>query len=276
MRSTSTTPRASPSPVPPRNSNPSTRQVVAACRAGRRRLLHTPAGHAAARTRDVYAVTAALANAGHRHDIDAAISAAAADLGVDVIGVSILANGMNLREIASTGQALDTTVYTLTDYPTTLAVFEGAGTTEVQLSRSRRRPGRAGADGAARSRQPAARAGLDGTRTIGVRRVRAPHPEAVDRAGHRARARAGRAPEPGAQAPRCRDGRAGARSVRLSAPSGVQQRRQREQHDRRPGQVGEHRPENSARCPPLQASTTPRVSAAKTSIGLPVATVASA
>jgi GAF domain-containing protein len=110
--------------------------VIAACRAGRRRVLRgtSSVAHAAARTRDVYAVTAALAGADHRHDIDAAIGAAAVDLGVDVIGVSILASGMNLREIASTSERLDTTMYTLTDYPATMAVFEGAGTTEVQIA----------------------------------------------------------------------------------------------------------------------------------------------
>ena len=108
--------------------------VVEACRSGRRRLLRglSANGHAAARTRDVYAVTAALAGAGHRHDIDAAITAAAADLGVDSIGVSVLASGMNLREIATTSDLLDTTVYCLTDYPATLAVMAGGSTVEVQ------------------------------------------------------------------------------------------------------------------------------------------------
>jgi GAF domain-containing protein len=109
--------------------------VVDACRAGRQRLLlgSFGGGRAASRTRDVYAVTAALASVGHRHDIDAVIATAALDLGVDVIGVSILASGMNLREIACTGDGLDPTVYPLTDFPATLAVFDGGGTTEVQL-----------------------------------------------------------------------------------------------------------------------------------------------
>lgn len=110
--------------------------VIAACRTGRQRLLRGPSavGHAAARTRDVYAVTAALAGAGHQDDIDIAIGAAAADLGVDLIGVSILASGLNLREIASTGKPLDAKAYSLTDYPATLAVFDGAGATEIQIA----------------------------------------------------------------------------------------------------------------------------------------------
>jgi EAL domain-containing protein (putative c-di-GMP-specific phosphodiesterase class I) len=108
--------------------------VVAACRSGRQRLLRgSSVRHAAASTRDVYAVTAALATAGHRNDIAAAIGATAADLGVDLIGVSIVASGMNLREIASTDDRLDTNVYSLVDYPATLAVINGAGAMEVQV-----------------------------------------------------------------------------------------------------------------------------------------------
>jgi EAL domain-containing protein (putative c-di-GMP-specific phosphodiesterase class I) len=109
--------------------------VIAACRSGRQRLLNgSSIRHAAASTRDVYAVTAALASAGHRNDIAAAIAATAADLGVDVIGVSIVAPGLNLREIANTGDALDPTVYSLVDYPATLAVIDGAGAMEVQMA----------------------------------------------------------------------------------------------------------------------------------------------
>jgi EAL domain-containing protein (putative c-di-GMP-specific phosphodiesterase class I) len=108
--------------------------VVAACRSGRQRLLRgASVRHAAASTRDVYAVTAALATAGHRNDISAAIGATAADLGVDLIGVSIVASGMNLREIANTDDRLDPNVYSLADYPATLAVINGAGTMEVQV-----------------------------------------------------------------------------------------------------------------------------------------------
>jgi EAL domain-containing protein (putative c-di-GMP-specific phosphodiesterase class I) len=108
--------------------------VVATCRSGRQRLLRgSSVRHAAASTRDVYAVTAALATAGHRNDIAAAIGATAADLGVDVIGVSIVASGLNLREIASTGESLDTNVYSLIEYPATLAVIDGAGAMEVQV-----------------------------------------------------------------------------------------------------------------------------------------------
>jgi EAL domain-containing protein (putative c-di-GMP-specific phosphodiesterase class I) len=143
--------------------------VVEACRTGRQRLL---SGLVAVRnsgsTRDVYAVTAALAGAGHRNDITAALAATAAEIGVNVIGVSIVTGGMTLREIASTGEPLDTNVYSLVDYPATLAVLDGAGAVEIQL-------GDANSDPAERSlMQSLGHASLllvpvyDGTRTIGV------------------------------------------------------------------------------------------------------------
>ena len=67
---------------------------------------------------------------------------------------------MNLREIASTGEALDTTVYSLADYPTTLAVLDGAGAVEIQLADPNSDRCRAGIDAVARTCQPAARPGV--------------------------------------------------------------------------------------------------------------------
>jgi EAL domain-containing protein (putative c-di-GMP-specific phosphodiesterase class I) len=109
--------------------------VEAACRSNRRRVLGGIATSAreVARTRDLYAVTAALASADRHNDIEAAITATARELGVDMIGVSLLTPGRYLTEIASTGE-LDTTRYLLADYPATLAVMTGRHTLEVQLS----------------------------------------------------------------------------------------------------------------------------------------------
>jgi GAF domain-containing protein len=109
--------------------------VVAACRTSRRQLLRgsSVTGHAA-RTRDVYAVTATLAAADHQHDVDVAIAATAADLDVDVIGVSILTSARTIREIATTEPTIDTTIYSLARYPATRAVLEGAETVEIQLT----------------------------------------------------------------------------------------------------------------------------------------------
>ncbi|HEY2273388.1 MAG TPA: EAL domain-containing protein [Jatrophihabitantaceae bacterium] len=142
--------------------------VVAVCRSGRQRLLRgvSSVRHAGS-TRDVYAVTAALASAGHRNDISAAISATSTEIGVDVIGVSIV-TGMSVREIASTDDALDPNVYSLLDYPATLAVLDGAGAVEIQVDDPN-------SDPAERSlMQSLGHASLllvpvyDGTRTIGV------------------------------------------------------------------------------------------------------------
>ena len=109
--------------------------VVAACRTNRRRLLGGvgTSSSEVARTRDLYAVTAALASADRQRDVESAITAAAHDLGVDMIGVSIMSANLQLREIAST-EELDPTCYTIVDYPATHAAMIRRTTLEVQLS----------------------------------------------------------------------------------------------------------------------------------------------
>lgn len=111
-------------------------EIETACRLNRRRVLGgiTTSAREVARTRDLYAVTAALAAADRRRDIDTAIAATARELGVDLIGVSILSSsGLCLSEIASTG-VLDPVQYRLTEYPATLSVMTTQHTLEVQLS----------------------------------------------------------------------------------------------------------------------------------------------
>ena len=222
--------------------------VAAACRRGRERLLRGAAGqgHAAARTRDVYKVTAALARADERDDLDRAIAAAAVDLGVDVIGVSVVANGLNLREIASTAAALDTRSYGLADYPAALAMLADGRALEVQA-------GDPGGDAAERLLLDEhdyvslllvpVREGEWG-RAIGVlefaqrstRRWSAhdlAHARGLAALLSPVLSRLGvgtGAEQPGAGA---------------AGGSGVQQRRQREQHDRRPGQVRQGRREDA-------------------------------
>lgn len=111
-------------------------EIEVACRTNRRRVLGgiATSARAVARTRDLYAVTAALAAADRYRDIDAAIAATARELGVDLIGVSLLSSsGVYLSEIASTG-VLDTAEYLLADYPATRSVMTSRHTLEVQLS----------------------------------------------------------------------------------------------------------------------------------------------
>lgn len=120
-------PMSTPEPVPD--------QVVRACRAARQRVLTGRArpGVAAARTRDVYAVTAALSSAGDRSDLQAAIANAAHELVVDMIGVSIIGADETLREIAATEGRVDPTPYRLADYPATVASLRSGRALEVHV-----------------------------------------------------------------------------------------------------------------------------------------------
>ena len=110
-------------------------EVVRACRAARQAVLEgqSSPGLAAARTRDVYAVTAALSSAGDRSDVQAAIANAADELGVDTIGVSIIGADDTLREIAATDGRVDVTPYRLADYPASTAALRCGRVLEVQV-----------------------------------------------------------------------------------------------------------------------------------------------
>lgn len=108
--------------------------VVRACRAARRRVLDgSSAGLTAARTREIYAMSAALSSVVHLEDVLAAISSAAAELDVDAIGVSVIGADDALREVAATGRAVDPTPYVLTDYPATVAALRTGRSLEVQV-----------------------------------------------------------------------------------------------------------------------------------------------
>jgi EAL domain-containing protein (putative c-di-GMP-specific phosphodiesterase class I) len=64
-------------------------------------------------------LTAALAATAELADLQHVIAAAAADLGVDAVGISTLENGLQLREITAAGTPVDRTVYALADFPAT-------------------------------------------------------------------------------------------------------------------------------------------------------------
>lgn len=117
-------------------------EVAAACRASRVRVLNgtATAAHSAARTRDVYAVTAALAAADARNDIGRALEASARDLGIDVISVSVVTSGVHLREIASTTGRPDPTHYDIALYPTTADVLAARISAEVQSADAQHDP----------------------------------------------------------------------------------------------------------------------------------------
>jgi GAF domain-containing protein len=66
--------------------------------------------------------------------LHAAAAQAAAELGVDWVGVSVLDTEGILREITSSGAAIDTSAYAIADYPATAAVLRTGDPVEVHLS----------------------------------------------------------------------------------------------------------------------------------------------
>jgi EAL domain-containing protein (putative c-di-GMP-specific phosphodiesterase class I) len=111
--------------------------VVRACRAARQRVLKGPttAGLAAARTKDIYAVTAALRKADDEVGLTAAIAGAADELGV-TIGISVIGVDDAFREIAASGRPVDTRPYPLADFPASVKALRTGSTLEVHVDDS--------------------------------------------------------------------------------------------------------------------------------------------
>ena len=78
----------------------------------------------------MHAVTSALSNAVTIADLHVATAQAAEQLGVDLIGVSIVDADGVLREITSSG-AIDTASYAIADYPATQWLLKTGNTVEV-------------------------------------------------------------------------------------------------------------------------------------------------
>lgn len=109
-------------------------RVVAACLDARRELLWVT--RAAPRLRgtgdvDIHHITAALARASHKVQLDRALVIAADTLGASLIGVSLLGADGALREIVATGAPIDPTAYHLHDFPATEASLRDAVMLEV-------------------------------------------------------------------------------------------------------------------------------------------------
>lgn len=114
---------------------PVSRLVAATCRRTRRQVLQRrAAGSSAGATFGMHAVTSVLSDAAGLSELHDAVHLAAAELGIDVIGVSLVRADGTLREIASTNSALDPTLYRLADYPATRVVLETGNTVEAHLS----------------------------------------------------------------------------------------------------------------------------------------------
>jgi GAF domain-containing protein len=107
-------------------------EVIETCRAARRELLDVSANPRGDR-RGTAAITTALAGSADAADLGAALSAASADLGVDVIGLSTLSHDGFLHEITSTGAEVDPQGYAIADYPATKAALETATMLEAHV-----------------------------------------------------------------------------------------------------------------------------------------------
>jgi EAL domain-containing protein (putative c-di-GMP-specific phosphodiesterase class I) len=109
-------------------------EVVRACRTARQRVLSGPttAGLAAARTKDIYAVTAALRKADDESGLTAAIAGAANELGVTV-GISVIGVDDSFREIAASGRSVDPRPYLLADFPESVKALRTGRTLEVHV-----------------------------------------------------------------------------------------------------------------------------------------------
>ncbi len=109
--------------------------VVDACQRARGNLLqHGVARASAAVSTDaMYAVASALGNAVSIAQLHAATAEAAVQLGVDLIGVSVVDSGGELREITSSGAAIDTRPYALIDFPATQQVLKTGNAVEVHV-----------------------------------------------------------------------------------------------------------------------------------------------
>jgi EAL domain-containing protein (putative c-di-GMP-specific phosphodiesterase class I) len=102
-------------------------QAIAACLTARRALLGRDAWPAAGFVAGMHQVTTALAASTLLPDVQEAIASAAASLGVDIIGLSTLADDTHLREVTATGAPVDPNAYALSDFPATRsALLTGA------------------------------------------------------------------------------------------------------------------------------------------------------
>lgn len=110
--------------------------VVAACQQARADVLQrrTTIAGAATRAEGMHAVLDAVTGATGLAALHLATAQAAAQLGVDVITASVLDNNGVLREITSSGAAIDTRSYALADYPATRSVVETGAAIEVHTN----------------------------------------------------------------------------------------------------------------------------------------------
>lgn len=120
---------------PAASPKPASRLVAATCRRTRRQVLQRrAAGSSASATFGMHAATSVLSEASGMGELQDAASLASVELGIDVIGISVVRPDGSMIEIASSNTALDPTVYKLSDYPATRMALETGNTVEAHLS----------------------------------------------------------------------------------------------------------------------------------------------
>jgi EAL domain-containing protein (putative c-di-GMP-specific phosphodiesterase class I) len=110
-------------------------EVVDSCLRARAEVLRQRAATAATEhtAHGMHTVAEALGRAGELASLHAAIAQAAGELQVDAISASIVDAQGSLREITSTGAAIDTSPYALADYPATKSVIETGASLQVHV-----------------------------------------------------------------------------------------------------------------------------------------------
>lgn len=115
---------------------PIRRLVVATCLQTRSHLLQRRAATSgsASYTHEMHAVTSAFSTATGLVEIQTAANRAATEIGIDVIGVSLLGEDGILREIVTNVGTVDVAEYAIADYPATLTALETGNTVEAHLN----------------------------------------------------------------------------------------------------------------------------------------------
>jgi EAL domain-containing protein (putative c-di-GMP-specific phosphodiesterase class I) len=109
-------------------------EVMRACRAARRDLMDASSSSYYGIRQGTGAITAALAGSAGPEDLQAALAAASTDLGVDVVGLSMLSGDGYLHEITAAGAQVDPYTYAVVDYPATLAALQTATMVEAHVN----------------------------------------------------------------------------------------------------------------------------------------------
>lgn len=121
---------------PTRDYAPVSDDVVAGCQrirsaALQRRVTTTSA---AGDIELVNSMSSAVAGASGLAELHVAVAHAASELAIDAIGVSVVGDDGVLREITSSGAAIDTVPYSISEYPATQAVLDGGSIVEVHVN----------------------------------------------------------------------------------------------------------------------------------------------